>query len=159
MSDTETEYIPYGDEWVKEISKIPKNYIIENLLRPALIKQSELQSTNTKDVGLRWVKAIDRLPGRGQKVFWKRFNGKKTYTGFNDFDNVKNMELSEIEWLEESAQQAKPLDEGGIEKMAIKAVPTYPTYPELLKQIDWNTYIHHLRLEWARGYKAALNQK
>ncbi len=42
------DYIPYGDEWVKEISKMPKKAIIEILLRPALMKQSEIASIQEK---------------------------------------------------------------------------------------------------------------
>lgn len=33
------EYEPFGDEWVKEVCKSPKEFIVKNLLRPALMKE------------------------------------------------------------------------------------------------------------------------
>jgi len=63
---------------------------------------AEWQSKQSNQLdGMMWVKAIDRLPNRCKEVFWKRWNGKKLYTGYDTFDNVKYMELPEIEWLDE----------------------------------------------------------
>jgi len=42
MNKTAENYEPYSEEWVKEIMKMPKKFIIENLLKPALIKKSEV---------------------------------------------------------------------------------------------------------------------
>jgi hypothetical protein len=67
---------------------------------------------NKPEQGIRWVKAIERLPKRGEKVFWRRDNGEKIYTGFDSFDDVKYMGLPEIVWLSEST----PSPEQGEEK-------------------------------------------
>lgn len=53
------EYTPYGPEWAKEIKKLTKDQIIDNLLRPALLTANAepwAQSAGT------WVKASERLP-------------------------------------------------------------------------------------------------
>lgn len=60
---------------------------------------AEWQSNQQQQQGVRWVKAIDQLPSRGEKVFWRRTDGKNIYTGYDSFDNIKYMELPEIEWL------------------------------------------------------------
>ena len=44
-------YVPFSEEWVKEMMKIPKKRIIERFLRPALIHKHALQQP-----GPRWVK-------------------------------------------------------------------------------------------------------
>lgn len=55
-TQTKELYQPFGDEWVKEVMKMPKKRIIEHFLRPALQKVSVLN------------KAASPLPSSTQEV-------------------------------------------------------------------------------------------
>ncbi len=48
MTNEKEDYIPYGEEWVKELTKLPKKFLIENLLRRALLKVKELDKQESE---------------------------------------------------------------------------------------------------------------
>lgn len=69
QTDKET-YEPYGDDWVKELMKLPKDFLIKTLLRPALIKQSEvLKSAHPLDAG-QLEKIIGDAYSEGRNFEW-----------------------------------------------------------------------------------------
>ncbi len=53
-------------------------------------------------------------------------------------------------------EQAAPKTDEEIMWLATDAIPVYPIYADALDSLDWGKYIDHLRMEWAKGYKAAL---
>lgn len=61
--------------------------------------------------------------------------------------------------MEEYRNQPTPFSEEEIERMAEDVIKTYPIYADLLSDMRWQTYINHLRMEWVKGYKAAIKNK
>ena len=48
-SDASDSYVPFGDEWEKEVMKLPKRFII-GMLRTALLDNQPMQECNVNDV-------------------------------------------------------------------------------------------------------------
>jgi hypothetical protein len=41
--NTDKEYIPYGEEWEKELKKLPKSYLVD-MLRKSMIKNKVVEA-------------------------------------------------------------------------------------------------------------------
>jgi hypothetical protein len=54
MNSTETDYEPFGPEWIKEVMKLPKKFIITDLYKPLCIKLQSLDDTKDKLETLKW---------------------------------------------------------------------------------------------------------
>lgn len=69
----EKEYLPFGEEWKKEIMKISKKDIIDMLLRPALIANQEIacRCTSEQKHGTTTIACCNHC-GKSTEAFWSR---------------------------------------------------------------------------------------
>lgn len=102
--DTDAEGHPHYYESMDYERKFDYEQFGRDVEEIYLTLSGEYAAQQAKQPVMQWVKAIERLPVKGLKVFWKRLDRNTVFAGYDTFDEVKYMDLPTIEWLEEPLQ-------------------------------------------------------
>jgi len=96
QDNSKQEYEPYGDEWVKEISKAPKKWIIEALYKPSAIRVQSLE--HQRDELLEALKGCQL--GIEKMVGWEDIN-KQAIKAITQAEKFRPKKYKDLWWWDD----------------------------------------------------------